>query len=140
MSAEALVFGLSLARAQAALQRQLEERLAEWHGLDMGGYLLLQALEPEGQGLTLPTLAQALQCKPAAVLRQLLPMEKTGLLERAGGRVQLRAVGRSLLGEARQTAGAICDRALQALRLEPAALAACLQVLESLAAPSRRPQ
>lgn len=109
MSAEALAFGLSLARAQVALQRQLEERLAEWHGLDMAA---------AGAGARGPDPSPAGQ----------------GAAVQTGGRVRLRAAGHSLQGEARQTAGTICDKALQALRLEPVALAACQQVLECLSA------
>ncbi|MBP7354048.1 MarR family winged helix-turn-helix transcriptional regulator [Comamonas sp. UBA7528] len=131
MSAGALHFGATLHRAQSVLQQRLDERLGDWHGLSLDGYHLLQALEAP-PGLTLPALARALLQPAAATLRQVLPMEKTGLLERADGMVRLRPAGRQLLVEARQTVEATYARALQAPGVEADRFAACLPLLEQL--------
>lgn len=137
MSAQAVHFGTTLWRAQATLQKRLDERLGDWHGLNMGDYQLLQALEPQPQGLALPALAKALLKVPALTLRQLLPMEKTGLLERAQGLVRLRPAGRQLLAEAKRTTEAVYAQAVQALDADDCTLAGCQLLLERLALPVR---
>lgn len=134
MSAGALHFGATLHRAQSVLQQRLDERLGDWHGLSLDGYRLLQALEAP-PGLTLPALARALLQPAAATLRQVLPMEKTGLLERADGMVRLRPAGRQLQAEAQRTTQAVYEQAVRALGADASALAACQQLLERLAAP-----
>ena len=59
MSAEALRFGSALYRAHSVLQQCLDERLGDWHGLSLGDFYLLQALD-EQPGLALQALAGAL--------------------------------------------------------------------------------
>ena len=135
MSAQALQLGTALWRAQAALQQRLDERLGEWHGLSFGDYQLLQALDFEPNGLSLLALASSLLQAPASTLRQLLPLEKTGLLERSVGQVRLRPAGRQLLGEARLSAQDIYAKALKALGAQECALQDCQQLLERLALP-----
>ncbi|MDH1702766.1 hypothetical protein [Comamonas terrigena] len=132
MSAAALYFGAALHRAHAVLQQRLDERLGDWHGMSLGDYHLLQALEAT-PGLALPALARALLQPAVLTLRQVLPMEKTGLLERVDGRVRLRPAGRQLLVEARQTVEAAYARALQAPGVEADRIAVCLPLLEQLA-------
>ena len=133
MSAQALPLGTALWRAQASLQQWLDERLGEWHGLSFGDYQLLQALDSEPNGLNLPALASSLLQAPASTLRQLLPLEKTGLLERSAGQVRLRSAGRQLLAEARLSVRDIYTKALKALGAEDSALKDCQQLLERLA-------
>ena len=133
MSAQALPLGTALWRAQASLQQRLDERLGEWHGLSFGDYQLLQALDSEPHGLNLPALASSLLQAPASTLRQLLPLEKTGLLERSAGQVRLRSAGRQLLAEARLSVQDIYTKALKALGAEESALKDCQQLLERLA-------
>lgn len=132
---DALHFGASLQCAQAVLQQRLDERLGDWHGLNLADYQLLQALAQEAEGLSLSALARVLQQKPAALLRQLLPMEKTGLLERTHGLVRLRPAGRQLQAEAQRTTQAVYEQAVRALGADASALAACQRLLERLAAP-----
>ncbi|WP_370679550.1 hypothetical protein [Comamonas sp. GB3 AK4-5] len=132
---DALHFGTCLQRAQAVLQQRLDERLGDWHGLNLADYQLLQALEHDRDGLALPALAKALLQKPAATLRQLQPMEKTGWLERVAGLVRLRPVGRQLLVEAQRTTQAVYDQVLGALGVDAPALANCQRLLERLATP-----
>ena len=133
MSAQALPLGTALWRARAALQQRLDERLGEWHGLSFGDYQLLQALDSQANGLSLPALASSLLQAPASTLRQLLPLEKTGLLERSAGQVRLRSAGRQLLAEARLSTQDIYAKALTALGAEESALKDCQQLLERLA-------
>ena len=135
MSAGALHFGATLHRAHSVLQQRLDECLGEWHGLNLSDYHLLQALEASS-GLALPALACALLQPAATTLRQVLPMEKTGLLERRDGRVRLRPAGRQLWGEARQTVESVCARAFPVLGGDGNRLAVC-QLLEQLAMPVR---
>lgn len=134
VTADALHFGTSLQRAQSVLQQRLDERLGDWHGLNLADYQLLQALA-QAEGLSLSALARALLQKPAALVRQLLPMEKTGLLERTHGLVRLRPAGRQLQAEAQRTTQAVYEQAVRALGMDTTALAACQQLLERLAAP-----
>ena len=133
MSAQALQLGTALWRAQAALQQRLDERLGEWHGLSFGDYQLLQALDSQPHGLSLSALASRLLQAPASTLRQLLPLEKTGLLERSVGQVRLRPAGRQLLAEAGLSTQDIYAKALKALGAEESALKDCQQLLERLA-------
>ena len=133
MSAQALPLGTALWRAQASLQQRLDERLGEWHGLSFGDYQQLLALDSQAHGLSLPALASSLLQAPASTLRQLLPLEKTGLLERSVGQVRLRPAGRQLLAEAGLSAQDIYAKALKALGAEESALKDCQQLLERLA-------
>ena len=135
MSAQALQLGTALWRAQASLQQRLDERLGEWHGLNFGDYQLLQALDSEPNGLSLSALASSMLQAPASTLRQLLPLEKTGLLERSAGLVRLRPAGRQLLVEARLSAQDIYAKSLKALGAQESALKDCQQLLERLAIP-----
>ena len=137
MSTRALNFGNTLWCAQAVLQQRLDERLGDWHGLNLGDYQLLSALESQPHGLVLRALAKTLLQAPAVTLRQLLPMEKTGLLERAQGLVRLRPAGRQLLAEAWRTTEAVYAQALQALGADASTLADCQQLLERLALSAR---
>ena len=136
MSAQALQLGTALWRVQASLQQRLDERLGEWHGLNFGDYQLLQALDSEPNGLSLLALASSLLQAPASTLRQLLPLEKTGLLERSAGLVRLRPAGRQLLAEARLSAQDIYAKAVKALGVQDSALKDCQQLLERLTLPA----
>ena len=136
MSAQALQLGAAMWRAQAALQQRLDEHLGEWQGLSFGDYQLLQALDSEPNGLSLSALASSLLQAPASTLRQLLPLEKTGLLERSAGQVRLRPAGRQLLAEARLLAQDIYAKALKALAAQESVLKDCQLLLERLALPA----
>lgn len=98
--------------ARAALRLRLDEELGNWHGLSWSDFVLLQALDVEPQGWATTELARHLGLTPSALVLQMLPLEKLGLLareQRAGGRrVVLRPGGRRLVREARATAEAAC--------------------------------
>ncbi|SFE44080.1 hypothetical protein [Paracidovorax wautersii] len=131
---EALHLGLALARAHARQQQRLEEHLGLWHGLALSDFLLLRVLaqSPEGRLATLP-LAHALSVSPSALVRQLLPLEKTGLLIREAGTVRLRPVGRQLHGEAAQTVGAACAGAWRGVSMTEDIASALRSQLDAVA-------
>lgn len=131
---QALHLSRSLARAHASLQRLLDERLGMWHGLSQADFLLLDVLADAPQG-RMPTLrlSQALQLAPSTLIRQLLPLHKTGLLAREDGAVQLRPAGRRLHAEAAQTVGAACGQASSAARLDDDASEALCGQFDGLA-------
>jgi DNA-binding MarR family transcriptional regulator len=98
---------------RAALRLRLDEELGTRHGLAWDEFVLLEAVEEAGGALATRSLAGRLGLRPSALVLRLLPLEKTGWLERAtsceGARsVRLRAPGRRLLAEARETAGVVC--------------------------------
>ena len=99
--------------AEAPLRLRLDEELGNWHGLSWSDFALLAALEEAASGLPAAGLAARLGLARSALLRQLLPLEKTGLVARepdAAGvrRIVLRPAGRRLAREARDTAEAAC--------------------------------
>ena len=135
--------GLALAHSHARQQQRLDEHLGMWHGIGQADFLLLDALSqaPRGRLATL-ALAKQLHCPPSALVRQLLPMEKTGLLARETGAVQLRAAGRQLHAEASQTVGAVCGKAWSALCLDADTFDTLLSQFDAVAADTgqRTPQ
>jgi DNA-binding MarR family transcriptional regulator len=138
---KALAFCLEVAQAQARLRRKLDDELGTWHGLSYEDFVLLSALErAEGGRLTAAGLASPLGIQPSSVLRIVLALEKTGLVQRepdAAGRrwVVLRKPGRQLLGEAAENAEAICRKALASLAPEAMGVASsCLAALAGSAA------
>lgn len=107
---------LAISAAHARIRRALDEELAAHHGLGYGDFiLLLQLLRAEGHPMTASALVPVLGIPVSAVVRQLLPLEKTGWLQRdaqaaADGHryVRLRPSGKSRLLEALQTAQQTC--------------------------------
>lgn len=113
MSAEALQACVDRHLAHAALVFMLDDELGTHHGLSWADFVLLTTLDAAGGAAPAMELARTL-CMPAShFLLRLLPLEKTGLVERAadgdGKRcVSLRPQGRRLLLEARDTAADAC--------------------------------
>ena len=102
--------------AHATLRLRLDEELGNWHGLSWADFVLLQALDVDPEGWATTELARHLGLTPSALVLQLLPLEKLGLVareQRADGarRVVLRGGGRRLVREARTTAEAACAAA-----------------------------
>jgi MarR family transcriptional regulator, organic hydroperoxide resistance regulator len=107
---------------QACVQRHLkhaatvfvlDDELGTHHGLSWADFVLLTVLDAAGGAAPATALAQTL-CMPAShLLLRLLPLEKTGRVERTADtdgkrRVTLRPPGRRLLNEARDTAANAC--------------------------------
>lgn len=113
MSDSALQGALALHRAHAALRLRLDEELGTLHGLAWDDFVLLDAIEAAGGASSTRALAGRLGLTPSALVLRLLPLEKTGLVERVsagegGRRVLLRGSARGLLREARETAQVVC--------------------------------
>ena len=114
MSEEALQARVDRHLEHAALVFMLDDELGTHHGLSWADFVLLTVLDAAGGAAPATVLARTL-CTPAShLLLQLLPLEKTGLVERAADgdgkhRVTLRPQGRRLLHEARVTAADACS-------------------------------
>jgi DNA-binding MarR family transcriptional regulator len=97
----------------AALVFLLDDELGTHHGLSWADFVLLTALDAAGGAAPAKELARTLCMRASHLLLRLLPLEKTGLVERAADgdgkrRVTLRPQGRRLLQEARYTAANVC--------------------------------
>jgi MarR family transcriptional regulator, organic hydroperoxide resistance regulator len=113
MTAAALDAVLERQFALAALRLRLDEELGTLHGLAWDDFVLLTGLDEAGGALPTRTLAARVGLSASALVLRLLPLEKTGLITRAVSQagvreVLLRAPGRRLLAEARETAQAVC--------------------------------
>lgn len=91
----------------------LDDELGTRHGLSWGDFVLLTVLDGAGGVASPVELARILHTPASHLLLRLLPLEKTGLVERAADndgkrRVMLRPPGRRLLHEARDTAANVC--------------------------------
>lgn len=118
MSGAALQSCLGLVHAYARLRRKLDDELGTLHGLSLDDFVLLDALfRSDSAGLCAADLEGSLGVQRSAVVRQVIALEKIGLLQRSmddhGVRsIQLRSPGRCLLQEATETAEAVCAAAL----------------------------
>ncbi|MEO8544142.1 MAG: MarR family transcriptional regulator [Betaproteobacteria bacterium] len=107
---------LAISVEHARIRRVLDEELGTYHGLSYCDFVLLtQLLNADGHRLVTTALVPVLGIPASAVVRQLLPLEKTGWLQRDtetatdGCRyVRLRPGGKSRLLEATQTAREVC--------------------------------
>jgi DNA-binding MarR family transcriptional regulator len=131
-----LDFCLALHHAHAGLRRKLDDELGIYHGIGFGDFALLDSLARADDGRAgIADLAHALGLPASSLLRQLIALEKVGLVAREGageGRAAvLRAPGRALVHEARDTAGRICDAAIPAIA--PDALAPARTAMNALA-------
>lgn len=107
---------LQISASHARIQRVLDEELGTYHGLSYSDFILLtRLLRADDQRLQVGALAPVMGLLASAVVRQLLPLEKTGWLQRdtqpaADGKryVRLRPAGRSRLYEATQTVQEAC--------------------------------
>ncbi len=100
-----------VARAQAGCR--LDEVLGRHHGLSWADFVLLWQLDSEVAGVAQAPLARRLGLSRARLLMRLRPLEKLGWLRCLAQPVataQLSPSGRRLLGEARETAAALCAR------------------------------
>jgi DNA-binding MarR family transcriptional regulator len=92
---------------------ELDDELGTRHGLSWADFVLLTVLAAAGGAASATELARTLRTPASRLLMRLLPLEKTGLLDRAAGddgmrRVTLRPQGRLLLREAQETAADVC--------------------------------
>jgi DNA-binding MarR family transcriptional regulator len=113
MSKEALHACVDQHLKHAALVFMLDNELGTHHGLSWTDFVLLMVLDAAGGAAPATELARTLHTPASHLVLRLLPLEKTGLVERASDgdgkrRVTLRPQGRRLLYEARDTAANTC--------------------------------
>ena len=115
-----LGFCLALHRAHASLQLKLDDELGLYHGISFNDFALLNllALADGGRG-SIPELVRPMGQPQSAVLRQLIVLEKIGLVVREGAngdrQAVLRQAGRALVNAARETADSICTEAVESI-------------------------
>jgi DNA-binding MarR family transcriptional regulator len=131
-----LAFCLALHRAKASLQLKLDNELGTYQGISFNDFALLNLLaQADGGRVSMSELVRPLGLPPSAVLRQVIPLEKIGLVVREGAngdrQAVLRPAGRALLNAARETADSICTEALESIA--PNAVEAVSAALETLA-------
>lgn len=113
MSEKALQGRVDRHLEHAALVFVLDDELGTHHGLSWADFVLLTVLDAAGGAASATELAHILRTPASHLLLRLMPLEKTGLVERAADRdgkrrVTLRSQGRRLLHEARETAANAC--------------------------------
>ena len=131
-----LDFCLALHRAHASLQLKLDNELGLYHGISFNDFALLNLLaQADGGRVSIPELVRPLGQHQSSVLRQLILLEKIGLVAREGEngdrQAVLRPAGRALVNAARETAGSICTEAVASIA--PAAVATVSAALVTLA-------
>lgn len=131
-----LGFCLALHHAHASLQRKLDHELGLYHGISFNDFALLNVLaQADGARVSIPELVRPLGQPQSSVLRQLILLEKIGLVVREGAhgdrQAVLRPAGRALLNAARETADGICTEAVESIA--PAALEVVCTALETIA-------
>ena len=131
-----LGFCLALHRAHASLQRKLDDELGLYHGISFNDFALLNLLaQADGGRVSIPELVRPLGQPQSSVLRQLIVLEKIGLVVREGAsgfrQAVLRPAGRALVNAARETADSICTEAVESIA--PAAVEIVSAALVTLA-------
>lgn len=131
-----LGFCLALHRAHASLQLKLDEELGIHHGISFNDFALLNLLaQADGGRASFSELVRPLGQRLSSVLRQLIVLEKIGLVAREGAngfrQAVLRPAGRALVNAARETADGICTEAVESIA--PAAVDMVCAALVTLA-------
>ncbi|MEI7537238.1 MAG: MarR family transcriptional regulator [Comamonadaceae bacterium] len=131
-----LDFCLALHRAHASLQLKLDNELGIYHGISFNDFALLNLLaQADGGRVSIPELVRPLGTPQSSVLRQLILLEKIGLVVREGTsgdrQAVLRTAGRALVNAARETADSICTEAVASIA--PAVVATVSAAMETLA-------
>lgn len=123
-----LAFCLALHRAHASLRLKLDDELGIYHGISFSDFVLLDLLAQAANGrIRIVELVRSLGLPQSAVLRQLIVLEKIGLVVRDGASDErcavLRPAGRVLVNAARETADSICSRAVTLITPDKVGLA-----------------
>jgi DNA-binding MarR family transcriptional regulator len=131
-----LDFCLALHRAHASLQRKLDDELGLYHGISFNDFALLNLLAQADRGrVSIAALVRPMGQPQSSVLRQLILLEKIGLVLREGAsgdrQAVLRPSGRALVNAARETADSLCAEAVEPIA--SAAFATVSAALETLA-------
>lgn len=131
-----LDFCLALHRANASLQLKFDNELGIYHGISFNDFALLNLLaQTDGDRVRISELVRPLGQPQSSVLRQLILLEKIGLVVREGAnedrQAVLRPAGRALMNAARETADSICTEAVESIA--PAAVEMVFAALDTLA-------
>lgn len=131
-----LGFCLALHRAHASLQLKLDNELGIYHGISFNDFALLNLLaQADGGRVSIPELVRPMGQPQSAVLRQVIVLEKIGLVVRDGAnglrQAVLRPAGGALVNAARETADSICTEAVESI--DSALVATVSAALETLA-------
>jgi DNA-binding IclR family transcriptional regulator len=115
-----LGFCLALHCAHASVQLKLDDELGLHHGISFHDFVLLNLLaEADAGRLSISELVRPLGQPQSSVLRQLIVLEKIGLVVREGApgcrKAVLRPAGRALVNAARETADSICTDAVESI-------------------------
>lgn len=115
-----LALCLVLQHAHASLRLKLDDELGIYHGISFSDFVLLDLLAQTANGrVRIVELVRPLGLPQSAVLRQLIVLEKIGLVVRDGASDEryavLRPTGRVLVNAARETADSICSRAVTSI-------------------------
>jgi DNA-binding IclR family transcriptional regulator len=102
------------------LQLKLDDELGLYHGISFNDFALLNLLaQAEGGRIEIPELVRPLGQPQSSVLRQLILLEKIGLVVREGAngnrQAVLRPAGCALVNAARETADSICTEAVESI-------------------------
>jgi DNA-binding MarR family transcriptional regulator len=125
MKTPALDACLALEEAHARLRFKLDDALGTHHGLSWRDFTLLAMLAGDEEGKPLAELGTRLGLQLSDLVRQLVPLEKLGLVRRQGGGSSPRTVallpgGRRLWNEAVETAEDICAGSIHSLQARAA--------------------
>ena len=136
MTASGLQFCMAVQRAHASLRLKLDDKLGTHYGIDFCDFALLDWLATTAAGqASLMECVRPLGLPRSAVLKRVLALEKIGLIERhaANGnrRIALRPAGKTLVHNARETIGWLCDNALTTI--EPTSVASVEASLHAFA-------
>jgi predicted transcriptional regulator len=131
-----LGFCLALHRAHASLQLKLDDELGLYHGVGFNDFVLLNLLaQADGGRIGIPELVRPMGQPQSSVLRQLIVLEKIGLVVREGAngfrQAVLRPAGLALVNAARETADSICTEAVESI--DSTVVATVSAALETLA-------
>lgn len=131
-----LDFCLALHLAHASLQLKLDDELGTYHGISFSDFALLNLLaQADGGRVSIPELVRPIGQPQSALLRQLIVLEKIGLVVRAGTnglrQAVLRPAGRALVNTAHETADRICTEAVESIA--PAVVAMVSAAMVTLA-------
>lgn len=131
-----LALCLALQRAHASLRHKLDDELGIYHGISFSDFVLLDLLaQTENGRVRIVELVRPLGLPQSAVLRQLIALEKIGLVVRDGASDEryavLRPAGHVLVNAARETADSICSSAVTSIA--PSTIAQVSTALVALA-------
>ncbi|HYW57488.1 MAG TPA: AsnC family transcriptional regulator [Polaromonas sp.] len=125
MKTDSIDLFLKLNEARATVQLKLDEELGTLHGLSLSDFIVLLSLSGAKDGRqVVGDLVRPLGVQRSAVVRQLIPLEKTGHIKRDSGPasdgkryVAIRPVGRRVLSEALTTADMHLLRLFEELKM-----------------------